>query len=279
MPFEKAQTCISTLQQWGFGVKAGSTLGNQYHYFSGTDDERLQDFQQMLDDNTVKAILCARGGYGLSRIIDGIDFTGFIKNPKWIIGYSDVTVLHAHLYSVCNIASLHAPMAAAFKDDATNPFIQSVYDALTGIKANYSCNCHSRNRKGSAVAGLTGGNLSLIAHVTGTVSDIDTSGKLLFLEDVGEYYYNVDRMLIQLKRSGKLQNLAGLIIGGFTEMKDTAIPFGQEIYDLIFNKVAAYNYPVSFDFPVSHTERNYALKIGVEYELTVGEETTTLIEK
>ena len=280
MAREKMQTCIETLQQWGFKVKPGKTAGHQFHYFSGTDEERLTDLQQMLDDKEVKAIFCGRGGYGLSRIIDKLNFTKFKRNPKWIIGYSDITILHAHVYNKFKIASLHAPMASAFNDGgANNEFVQSLKKAITGRKANYNCAPHSLNRNGIAEADLVGGNLSLVCHLIGSASDISTKNKILFLEDVGEYIYNIDRMFMQLKRAGKLDLLAGLIIGGFTDMKDTVIPIGQNVYDIIFDKVKEYQYPVCFDFPVSHTERNYALKVGVKHELKVSKGKVELKEK
>jgi muramoyltetrapeptide carboxypeptidase len=270
MPYEKAKTCIETLQRWGFKVSVGKTLGNQFNYFSGTDEERLNDLQSMLDDKEAKAILCGRGGYGLSRIIDDINFKHFKKNPKWIIGYSDITLLHAHLLSKFKIASLHSPMASAFNNDgAENEFVQSLKHALTGKRYHYSCDPHPLNKNGVGEGELVGGNLSLLVHLIGTASDVDTKNKILFLEDIGEYLYNIDRMMIQLKRSGKLSKLAGLIIGGFTEMKDTTIPFGQDAYSIIHDKLKEYDYPVCFDFPVSHTERNYALKVGVSHKLNV----------
>jgi muramoyltetrapeptide carboxypeptidase len=278
-PYSKAQTCIDTLQQWGFKLKIGKTLGNQYNYFSGTDEERLYDLQMMMDDDEVNAIFCARGGYGLSRIIDRIDFDRFKKNPKWIIGYSDITILQAHIYSQFNIASLHAPMASAFNNGgAENEFVQSLKKTIAGERSDYSCNTQFRNKQGEAEGELVGGNLSLLVHLIGTVSDVDTKNKILFLEDVGEYLYNVDRMMMQLKRSGKLEDLAGLVIGGFTEMKDTTIPFGQNVYELIFDKVKEYDYPVCFDFPVSHSERNYALKVGLKHQLIVENEKVVLRE-
>jgi muramoyltetrapeptide carboxypeptidase len=270
MPYENAETCINALQQWGYKVKIGKTLGNQFSYFSGTDAERLTDLQQMLDDTEVKAILCARGGYGLSRIIDDIDFKRFEKNPKWLIGYSDITLLHAHIYTKYKIASLHSPMAAAFNNGgAANEFVQSLKKAITGELFNYSCDGNLLNREGLADGDLIGGNLSLVIHLIGTVSDFDTTNKILFLEDVGEYLYSIDRMIMQLKRAGKLKKLSALIIGGFTELKDTTIPFGQDVYDLIFDKIKEYDYPVCFDFPVSHTDRNYALKIGVRHQISI----------
>jgi len=271
MPVEKASECIRVLnEEWGFRTKVGKTLGNQFNYFSGTDEERLNDFQQMLDDDEVKAILCARGGYGLSRIIDKINFKKFKKQPKWIIGYSDVTILHSHLYSNYYISSIHAPMAAAFNDAGyINRFVQSLRNALEGKKLRYSCEPHEFNKKGQAIGELIGGNLSLLAHLIGTDSDIKTRGRILFLEDVGEYFYNIDRMMYQLKRSGKLSRLAGLIIGGFTESKDTERPFGQTAYEIIHDVVKDYDYPICFGFPVSHGKENYALKIGVGYKLEV----------
>jgi len=279
MPAAKAQTCIETFQQWGLKVSVGKTLGSQFNYFSGTDEERLQDLQQMLDDKNINAIFCGRGGYGLSRIIDQLDLSKFKRNPKWIIGYSDVTILHAHLYTSIKTASLHSPMASAFNDGgAENEFVQSLRKAITGKKINYNCAAHLLNKKGIAEGELIGGNLSLVCHLIGSVDEFDTRNKILFLEDVGEYIYNIDRMFMQLKRANKLDKLAGLIIGGLTEMKDTTIPFGQNIHDLILDKVAVYNYPVCFDFPVSHSERNYALKIGVKHLLNVSTKKVLLKE-
>ncbi len=268
---EKITTCISTLESWGYRVKLGKTLGGDSpNYFSGTDEERLADLQSMLDDDEVKAVLCARGGYGTGRIIDQIDFKKFKQNPKWIIGYSDITVLHCHLYSNYYISSLHAPMAGAFNDGgAENEFVQSLKTTLEGKKQKYNCPVHAFNRKGEAIGELVGGNLSLLAHLNGTDSDIKTKGRILFIEDVGEYTYNVDRMLYQLKRSGKLSKLAGLIIGGFTDMKDTERPFGQTVEEVIRDVVKEYDYPVCFGFPVSHSDNNYALKVGVGYKLKV----------
>ena len=280
MPVEKASECIRVLnEEWGFLTKVGKSLGNQFNYFSGTDEERLSDFQQMLDDDSVKAILCARGGYGLSRIIDRINFKKFKKQPKWIVGYSDVTVLHSHLYSNYYIASIHGPMAAAFNNAGyISRFVQSLRYALEGKKLKYSCEPHEFNKKGEAIGELIGGNLSLLTHLIGTDSDSKTRGRILFLEDVGEYLYNIDRMMYQLKRSGKLSKLAGLIIGGFTENKDTEQPFGQTPYEIIHDVVKEYDYPVCFGFPVSHGNENYALKMGVGYKLKVGKSKIILEE-
>lgn len=279
MPKEKYKRCIETLIGWGFRVKLGKTLGHQFNYFSGTDEERLADLQNMMDDKNIKAILCARGGYGTGRIIDDLDFTQFLKYPKWVIGFSDITVMHNHLFSQYKMASLHAPMAAAFNEEISdNPYVESLHDALIGKKGDYSTEANPFNQLGSACGILVGGNLSLLANLIGTPSDISTENKILFIEDVGEYIYNVDRMMYQLKRSGKLKHLKGLIIGHFSEMKDTTVPFGQTTSEVIKAIVKDYDYPICFDFPVSHDIENYALKVGVEYELSVNENSVTLKE-
>jgi muramoyltetrapeptide carboxypeptidase len=280
MPVEKASECIRVLnEEWGFQTKVGKTLGTAFNYFSGTDEERLNDFQQMLDDDEVKAILCGRGGYGLGRIIDKIDFKKFKKNPKWIIGFSDITILHCHLYTNYYISSLHAPMAAAFNDMGyINRFVQSLKAALEGKKAKYQCDPHEFNKKGEGIGEVVGGNLSLLAHLIGTESDLKTKGRILFLEDTGEYLYNIDRMMYQLKRSGKLSKLAGLIVGGFTDNKDTERPFGQTAYEIIHEIVREYDYPICFGFPISHEKENYTVKVGVGYKLKVGKSKVVLEE-
>lgn len=234
----------------------------------------------MMDNKKVKAIFCARGGYGLGRIIDDLDFKKFIKHPKWIIGFSDITVLESHLFAQYKIASLHAPMAAAFNDGGfENKYIQSLREALIGRKANYNVDGHMLNKNGHCKGKLVGGNLSLLANLIGTPSQINMKNKILFIEDVGEYIYNVDRMLYQLKRSGQLAHLRGLIIGRFSDMKDTTVPFGEDTFAAINDIIKKYDYPVCYNFPVSHDEENYALKIGVDYKLTVSKTMVELLEK
>jgi muramoyltetrapeptide carboxypeptidase len=281
MTAEKAATCIQVLQDWGYKVKVGTTVGSKSaNYFSGTDDERLLDLQSMLDDENVHAILCGRGGYGTSRIIDKLDFKRFKKKPKWIIGFSDITVLHAHLNRRLKVASLHAPMAAAFNDEGyQNEYIQSLKSCLTGTRATYTTVPHIFNRNGSAIGELVGGNLAIIVHLIATPSALKTKGKILFLEDTGEQLYSIDRMFIQLKRCGKLDELAGLVIGGFTDMKDTERPFGKTINEIIHEHTKDLPYPVCFGFPVSHDKENYALKSGVSYKLSVSKTKVKLTEQ
>jgi muramoyltetrapeptide carboxypeptidase len=261
-------------------VLGATAQSNSDNYFSGTDAERLNDLQQLLDNERLKAILCVRGGYGTSRIIDALDFKKFKANPKWIVGFSDITVLHSHLLSNYKIASLHASMAAAFNNGGfNNKYVQSLKAALEGEPAAYENGPHDGNRTGKASGQLVGGNLTLLAHLIGTPSDFNTKNKILFLEDVGEYLYNVDRMLIQLARTGKLKKLAGLVVGGFTDLKDTQRPYGQTVHDIIREHVNAYDYPVCFNFPVSHETENYALKIGMPYKLVVRDSGVELKEK
>ncbi len=280
MEAARAATCIRTLQEWGYQVKTGKTLGGESTtYFSGSDEERLTDLQQMLDDDEVQAVLCGRGGYGTGRIIDKLRFKQFRKNPKWIIGYSDITVLHAHIYRNFYISTLHAPMAAAFNDNGySNEFVLSLKDALEGKPSLYKAAGHEFNRKGEVEGELVGGNLALLAHLVGTESDYKTRGRILFIEDVGEQYYNIDRMMHQLKRAGKLAKLNGLIFGLFTDNKDTERPFGQPLHEMLWDLIKEYDYPVCFDFPVSHTDRNYALKIGVPHRFKVNDKKVLLEE-
>lgn len=279
MTLEKATACINSLESWGYHVKLGKTLGSQYHYFSGTDEERAADLQQMLDDPNVNAILCGRGGYGVSRIIDRIDFKAFKKNPKWLIGFSDITVLHAALYQQVKFASIHSSMAGAFNDGGSeNEYVQSIRKLLKGQLANYSCAPHPFNQLGKTSGELIGGNLSLIVHLIGTKTAYQTKNKILFIEDVGEYIYHIDRMFLQLKRAGLLDGLAGLVIGGFTDMKDTTVEFGMTVYETLHEHLKEYDYPICFDFPVSHETPNFALKVGVKHELTVSKTKTVLKE-
>lgn len=280
MAAEKVHTCIATLKEWGYQVKIGKTVGGDSQtYFSGTDEERLYDFQQMLDDEDVKAVLFGRGGYGTGRIIENISFKKFKKDPKWIIGYSDITVLHSHIYSNYYISTLHSPMAGAFNDEGfKNEYVQSLKNVLEGNKISYTIPENEFNRKGDEEGELVGGNLALLAHLVGTGSDIKTKGRILFIEDIGEQMYNIDRMMHQLKRSGKLEKLNGLIFGIFSDTQDTERPFGTPLHEMLWDIIKEYDYPVCFDFPVSHTNKNYALKVGINYRLKVGSSKVLLEE-
>lgn len=279
MPLEKIQTAVMALKEWGFEVIVGNSVGTQHNYFSGTDEQRANDLQAMMDERSINAILCARGGYGMGRIIEQLDFTKFQKHPKWIVGFSDITVLHCHLFAKYKIASMHAPMAAAFNDNEyTNEYVQSLHKAMIGEDISITCPPHPFNRSGSAEGILVGGNLSLLTHLIGTSSDINFKNKILFIEDTGEYIYNIDRMLYQLKRNGKFEKLAGLIVGGFTKIKDTEIPFGQSAEEVISDVIKEYDFPTCFGFPISHERENYTVKIGSKYKLTIKANKTKLQE-
>jgi muramoyltetrapeptide carboxypeptidase len=277
MPVERTEICQDILRSWGYKVRLGNTVGNQSHYFSGTDEERLKDLQSMLDDDDVQAILCARGGYGTSRIIDKVNWKKLKRQPKWIIGYSDVTVLHCHLLRQLKIASLHAPMAGAFADaGGVDAYNITLKNALSGKKLFYKTLPHPNNNPGKCSGILIGGNLSLMVHLIGSASFPNLKGAILFLEDIGEYLYNIDRMLLQLERAGVFQKIAGLVLGGFSDLKDTVIPFGENINEIIYGIIGKYNIPTVWDFPVSHTEKNVALRIGMPHTLSVNKDGATL---
>ena len=279
MGAEKVTSCIITLQQEGYHVIVGENIGSSSNnYFSGTDEERINELQRFLDDKNIDAILCARGGYGISRIIDKLCFKKFVKLPKWIIGFSDVTVLHTYLFSNFKTVSIHASMAAAFNGAEENTNIKTMLAALLGKKAEYDVEANILNKVGTAKGKLIGGNLTLFTNGIGTSSDVKTNNCILFLEDLDEQLYHIDRMFVQLKRCGKLKKLSGLIIGGFTDLKDTERPFGKNIYDIVLEQVAEYNYPVCFDFPVSHGENNLALKHGMKHQLSVDDSGVMLKE-
>jgi muramoyltetrapeptide carboxypeptidase len=267
---ERVAHACQVLQQWGFQVKTGSTVGSEHFYFSGNDQARLDDLQAMLDDPGIDAVLMGRGGYGMSRIIDRIDFSNFMQRPKWVCGFSDITVLLSHLESVCKTASLHSPMCGAFTPlSETAPYLLSLKQALCGDLFQIDAPPSAFNRFGVAEGRLSGGNLAILAHLTGSASAADTEGKILFIEDIGEYLYNTDRLLLNLKRAGKLSGLSALVVGSFTDMQDTERPFGQSIIELIWDKVAEYDYPVCFGLPCGHQEVNFTLVMGGQYRLEV----------
>ena len=266
---------INMIQSWGFVIKIGDTIGKKYLTFGGTDEERMADLQQMLDDDNIKAIMIARGGYGLVRIIDKLNFTKFIKKPKWIIGFSDVTVLHSHINKNFGIATLHSKMCNSFVALAIAEPIQletldSIRKCLLAEKITYPIPINANNKLGKAKGILVGGNLKTLESLAASASDIVTKNKILFVEDTGEYLYSIDRMFYNLKRSGKLANLAGLVVGGFKIKKDdVGSEFGKTLEEIVLEKISEYNYPVCFDFPVGHQKNNFALKCGVNHFLTI----------
>lgn len=262
---------VELLKQWGLETAFGKNLFNQLNQFAGTDEDRTQDFQEALNDPSVKAILFARGGYGTVRIIDKIDWSAFKINPKWLIGFSDVTVTHSHVQKNHGIETLHAPMAFNLPK-STNEVKQKLRQALYGEKLQYeiSENIFSDiNRPGECTGELVGGNLSILYSLLGSSSSIDTNGKILFLEDLDEYLYHIDRMMIALKRAGKLYKLAGLIVGGMNDMKDNKVRFNKTAEEIISEAVSEYNYPVLYGFPAGHVRNNMPLIFGRKVNLKV----------
>lgn len=269
MPIEKATSCINTLKKWGYKVVKGKTLGGKSkNYFSGTDTERLNDLQLMLDNENINAIVFGRGGYGTTRILDGINWKKFKKNPKWIIGFSDITVLHGYMHEQLGISSIHGPMVGAF-NKGENRFTLSLKDTLESKPVVYLSKPHVYNKLGKTKAQVVGGNLCLLCHCIGSNAEIDTDGKILFIEDIGEQLYNIDRLMMQLKRAGKLKKLKGLIVGGFTDSMDTDRPFGKTSYKIIADIVKEYTYPTCYGFPVGHWQENVAIVVGQKYKLSI----------
>ncbi len=279
------EPAVNRIQSWGYTVKIGNTIGKKDFTFGGTDAERLADFQAMLDEPEIKAILFARGGYGAVRIIDQVDFKKFQQYPKWIIGFSDVTVVHSHIQRNFGVATIHSKMCNSFPQDwekaeeIQQEAIESIRRCLTGELMHYSCESNLKNKPGKSTGILTGGNLRTLENLSGTKSDVITRNKILFLEDTEEYLYNIDRMLWNLKRTGKLEGLNGLIIGGFNiKPDDPGEEFGRSLEDLVLEKLKGLDFPVCFDFPVGHQRNNFALKCGTPHQLNVDSNGCTLTE-
>lgn len=259
---------IKLLESWGLEVVLGDTVNASYHQFAGNDAFRAKDLQRFIDDDSIKAIIAARGGYGTVRMIDMVDFSRFAEHPKWVVGFSDITLLHSHLFANFNAPSIHGQMPMTIPD-ASARSLDTLRKALFGEELSYQLSPNPLNRHGLGEGMLIGGNLSLLISLAGSISDVDYSGKILFIEDVSEYLYSIDRMLRALKRAGKLSHLKGLIVGGFTDAKDNDIPFGQTVPEIVMDVVAAYDYPVCFDFPAGHVPDNCSLVLGQQLSLSV----------
>jgi muramoyltetrapeptide carboxypeptidase len=269
---DKVLPGIELLQDEGFEVIVGNHVFDKYFQYSGTDQHRLADLQEAIDDPKTKAIVCARGGYGTTRIIDRLDFTALLKNPKWIAGFSDVTVLHSVLNKL-GIASIHGAMPGFFVENKKpSRSFYSLIDLLLTGRSKIQCQPDQLNRKGQVTGELVGGNLSLLYSLQGTPWQLDTTNKILFIEDLSEYLYHLDRMMQNLKMAGQLKNLAGLVVGGFTEMKDNDSPFGKSAYEIILEAVQDYRFPVCFDFPAGHIPKNLPLLLGGQYQLEVADQ-------
>lgn len=266
---EELHPSIEILESWGFEVVFGNFLLGEYNQFSGTVEQRVFDLQNMINDDAISAIFCARGGYGTVQIIDRIDFSCLNINPKWIIGYSDITVLHSHLNQL-GLVSLHATMPINFSQNTTKS-LDSLHNSLFGIENIIVSPSNKFNQFGKIEAEIVGGNLSILHSLLGSNSDLNTDHKILFLEDLDEYLYHIDRMLINMKRNNKFNNLKGLIVGGMSDMNDNDIPFGKSVEEMILEHLNDYNIPVCFGFPSGHLDDNRSIKLGVSSVLDVSE--------
>jgi muramoyltetrapeptide carboxypeptidase len=267
---DEIEPAVKTIESWGFSVVCGTNLYAEENQFAGSDELRTTDLQQMLDNTGIKAIICARGGYGTVRIIDKLNFTSFEKHPKWIVGYSDITVLHSHIHRHLGIETLHATMPLNFPGDgSSSSAVEALRKTLFGETPDYQFIPAPLSRNGHERGLVVGGNLSILCSLSGTPSELETEGKILFLEDLDEYLYHIDRMMMNLKRGGKLDRLAGLVVGGMSQMRDNTIPFGRTAGQIIADAVKEYKYPVLFGFPAGHQDENLPLILGREAVLDV----------
>ncbi|HOX82727.1 MAG TPA: LD-carboxypeptidase [Chryseolinea sp.] len=270
------QYAINILKSCGLHVVlAKNVFSSDHSYLAGTDDQRLSDVQSILDDKSINAIVCARGGYGSTRILDQLDFTSFLKNPKWIAGFSDITAFHLKL-SKLNVASIHSTMPILFSQMESADSIESLRRTLLGDPQSFLVNPHPLNRIGNASGQLIGGNLSLVLDSMGTSSEPDLDEKILIIEEVDEYLYKLDRMMVQLKRTGKLEKLSGLVVGYMTSIKDTTLAFGESAEVIIGHHTSSYHFPIAFNFPIGHENPNLAWIHGATVQLDVSESKSAL---
>jgi muramoyltetrapeptide carboxypeptidase len=273
---EDVDFAVHVFSSWGLQAVVSKNIFSTHHsYLSGSDEERLEDLQTMIDDPTIKAIICARGGYGSTRIVDDLDLSALREHPKWLVGFSDITAIHLKFYKE-GVASIHGTMPVLFSKPDSAPSVQHLKDLLFSGKVNIPFRPGKYARPGSADAVTMGGNLSLIADSLGTSLEPDTNANILIIEEVDEPLYKIDRMMTQLKRSGKLKNLKGLIVGHITDCKDGELSFGEKFEEIIMNKVLEYDYPVAFNFPSGHENPNFSWISGGRAVITVGDETATL---
>lgn len=265
---DAVNTGLQVIREWGLEVVVGKSLYERHQLFAGTDNQRLDDLQWALDDPTIKAVICARGGYGTSRIIDSMNWSRFKENPKWICGFSDVTALLCHVNSL-GFPCLHSSMPQLFKNNPQTEDSDSLRGALFDRKIFLEGATCEYNQQGSVEAELIGGNLSILVHLIGTKSDFDTSGKVLLLEEVDEHLYQVDRMMVQLARTGKLSNIAGLVVGHLTKMKEGNLKFGMNAKGVIRSHFEDQGIPIAFGFPVGHESPNQTVPLGIPCQLEV----------
>ncbi len=267
---KKVAHAVKVFESWGLNVELGSNIFRRKNTFAGSDKQRKDDFQDIIARQDIRAVICARGGYGAIRVINKIDFSKFIQSPKWIVGFSDITVFHTCLQKTIKCESIHAVMPGSFSEsELESKSLSSLKNVLFGGDISYKIPSHTLNRKGEAEGTLIGGNLSVLYSLQSTNLEIDTDDKILFIEDVNEYLYHVDRMISNLKLSGKLTNLRGLVVGHMSRMKDSPIAFGESAYEIIHRIVKDYSYPVIYNFPAGHIKPNMALILGRRIKMSV----------
>lgn len=273
---KKLTDAVAFLEKWGLRVRVAKNALKKNGPFAGSDEDRLSDLQEMINDPDIKAVMCSRGGYGVSKIISSVDFSALKIYPKWFVGFSDITVLHLWLSEVCGIMSVHGDMPLNFNNpEKTRATFQALHQVLFGT---FEC-CEWKGtffRAMNVTGEITGGNLSLIYSLIGTPAEPETKGKILFIEDVGEYYYHIDRMMTSLKLAGKLEGLSALVVGGMNNLKDAKIPWGRSIEETLYGIVSDYEYPLFFNFPAGHIANNRAFYIGKEAKIDVKGKKATL---
>lgn len=274
---QEVATAKELLESWGLKVMIGKHVFSQAHHFAGTDNERCEDFQKALDNSNIKAIWAARGGYGTVRILDKLDYSTFLKHPKWVIGYSDITALHNQINTI-GVESLHALMAVSLGDasSAIKASISTFKSTLFGKSLQYDLTGSKYNKIGETSGQLVGGNLTILHTMLGSNTSLDMTGKILFIEEIGEYAYHIDRMLQSLKRAGYFENCKGIIVGDMSKVRKNTTPWGKPIQQLILDVVADYNFPVAFNMPAGHENDNRALILGRTIQLKVAKDATTI---
>ncbi len=269
---DELKEAMHLFESWGYEVVPGDNIYEIFHQFAGKDQVRAQDFIQMIQNPEIKAIVSARGGYGTIRLLEELNHEVIRRNPKWIVGYSDITVLHSYFNKVIGFETIHGSMPInCLPETSQNETWTRLRGVMEGKPLSYEIGSHALNRQGRAEGMLVGGNLSVLFSLRGTFCDIDTDGRILFLEDLDEYLYHIDRMMMNLKIAGKLKKLKGIIVGGMSDMKDNTVPFGRDAYEIIADAVSDYDYPVIFNFPAGHCEPNLPLIFGRVVKLDVGE--------
>ncbi|MCX7548500.1 LD-carboxypeptidase [Xanthomarina sp. F1114] len=272
------QQAKSLLKSWGLNVVVGKHVFNQNNHFAGTDDERCEDFQEAMDNSSISAIWCARGGYGAVRILDKLDFTKLKERPKWLIGYSDITALHNQFHNE-GFETIHALMCTSLSDDPNDitETIDTFKKAIFGEPLSYTLKGSAYNKTGTVSAPLVGGNLTMLHTMLGSKTSIDTSGKILFIEEIGEYKYHIDRMLQSLKRAGYFDDCAGLLVGDMSKIRKNTTAWGSSIEQLILDALADYNFPIAFNMPAGHEKDNRAMVLGETIKMTVGKDESTVV--